>query len=154
MFLQMFLRKYIIRMIILFQCIFTYSQEIYHADYSNKYNSFKNINELKSYRTFIQLTLYGDKKYCIEEQIYFNNELNHKSIVNCFKIKGTWEKNEKKLILTSEGFNNITNFKFASNGEKMFLIEQNSKLNRHIKFKKVFKTIEIFCKEPEKSSEE
>ena len=142
----MLLRIYIIS-IILFQSLSMNSQEIFHADYSNKYNSFKNINESKLDRTFIQLILYADNNYSMEQQIYFNNKfLNKKRIVNCFKNKGIWKIDNNKIILISNGFNNIINFRINSNKQKMFLIEQNLKLNKHIKFKKVSKSIvEIDC---------
>jgi hypothetical protein len=142
----MLLKKYTIILVILFLSPIIYSQEIYHGDYSNKYNSFKNINEPKLYRTFIQLTLYDDNTYCIEEQIYFKNKLNEESIVNCFKSKGTWKKDGKNLTITSDGYSNVSNFRISCNNKKMFLIEKNSKLNRRIKYKKATKSIDIHCK--------
>lgn len=124
-----------------------FSQEIFLGEYSNRYVSYKSINELNSHRIFTQLILFDDNKYKLTTQTFvYIRKIKKRKIINCSTIFGKWKKEGNYITLISEGFNNLTTYKIK-NDRKIILIDNNFKANYHIKLKKVENIIKIECNE-------
>lgn len=124
-----------------------YSQEIFHAEYSTRYSSSENYNDLQSYKNFIQLIIYDNNTYTLESEVFVITRKKEKKSIRCSKRNGTWTKDKNILTLTAK--NRITEYRISSNKKKLFDVEAevNSIIARKTRFKKTNLITVMNCKE-------